>query len=87
MWPRKCKNCIVGKEIASFHCDEHPTPLNKQFYAQLEICAVDYRTDYRTASLAKNKINMNRLIAEGAKGDFRLSNPLGKIFHPRPPAT
>ena len=38
-------DCIVGIEIASSHSAELPTSLNKQFYAQLEICEVDYRTD------------------------------------------
>ena len=42
VWPRKCKDCIVGIETASSHWAELPTSLNKQFYAQLEICAVDY---------------------------------------------
>ena len=42
---KKVQGLYFGIPAASSHCTELPTSLNKQFYAQLEICAVDYRTD------------------------------------------
>ena len=41
---KKVQGLYFGIAAASSHCAELPTSLNKQFYAQLEICAVDYRT-------------------------------------------
>ena len=42
---KKVQGLYFGIAAASSHWAELPISLTKQFYAQIEICAVHYRTD------------------------------------------